>query len=36
MEQAEAWYNSPEYTALRPYRQRSGISRTYIIEGSQN
>jgi uncharacterized protein (DUF1330 family) len=36
MEQAEAWYNSPEYTALRPYRQRSGISRTYIIEGLQN
>jgi uncharacterized protein (DUF1330 family) len=33
MEQATAWYNSPEYTALRPYRQRSGVSRTYIIEG---
>jgi uncharacterized protein (DUF1330 family) len=33
MERAEAWYNSPEYTALRPYRQRSGGSRTYIIEG---
>jgi uncharacterized protein (DUF1330 family) len=36
MEQAEAWYNSSEYTALRPYRQQSGISRTYIIEGLQN
>lgn len=33
MERALAWYNSPEYTALRPYRQRSGKSRTYIIEG---
>jgi uncharacterized protein (DUF1330 family) len=33
IERAEAWYNSPEYTALRSYRQRSGVSRTYIIEG---
>jgi len=33
MERAEAWYNSPEYAALRPYRQWAGVSRTYIIEG---
>jgi len=33
LEQAQAWYNSPAYTQLRPYRQRSGISRTYIIDG---
>src|SRR4051794_39285606 len=33
MEQAQAWYNSPAYEQLRPFRQRSGVSRTYIING---
>jgi uncharacterized protein (DUF1330 family) len=33
MERAQAWYNSPAYEQLRPFRQRSGVSRTYIING---
>ena len=33
LEQAQAWYNSSAYRQLRPFRQRSGISRTYIIDG---
>jgi uncharacterized protein (DUF1330 family) len=33
MAQAQAWYNSEAYVRLRPIRQRSGISRTYIVEG---
>lgn len=33
IEQAQAWYDSEAYRDLRPFRQRSGISRTYIIEG---
>lgn len=33
VEAAQRWYDSPEYTALRPYRQRSGITRSYIVEG---
>ena len=33
MERAQAWYNSDAYRQLRPFRQRSGISRTYIIDG---
>lgn len=36
MEQARAWYDSDAYRNLRPVRQRSGISRTYIIEGLAN
>ena len=32
-EQAQAWYNSSAYEQLRPFRQRSGVSRTYIING---
>ena len=35
MERATAWYGSEAYRNLRPVRQRSGISRTYIIEGLQ-
>jgi uncharacterized protein (DUF1330 family) len=31
--QARAWYNSPEYTALRPIRQKSGHTNAYIMEG---
>ena len=34
MEKAQAWYNSAEYQQLKPIRQRSGNSRTYIVEGS--
>jgi uncharacterized protein (DUF1330 family) len=34
MDRARAWYDSDAYRALMPVRQRSGISRTYIIEGS--
>ncbi|CAD7564486.1 hypothetical protein CIP106467_4617 [Citrobacter europaeus] len=33
LSQAEAWYNSPEYQKLIPVRQRSGNTRTYIVEG---
>ena len=34
MEKAHAWYNSAEYQRLKPIRQRSGNSRTYIVEGT--
>lgn len=30
---ARAWYDSPAYRALRPLRQRSGVSNVYILEG---
>lgn len=33
LSQAKAWYNSPEYQKLIPVRQRSGNTRTYIVEG---
>lgn len=33
LKQAEDWYNSPEYTALRPIRQASGETNAYIMEG---
>ena len=33
MEKAQAWYNSAEYQKLKPIRQRSGNSRTFIVEG---
>lgn len=33
MENAQAWYNSPAYTQLRPTRQRSGRSNVYILQG---
>jgi uncharacterized protein (DUF1330 family) len=36
MEKAQAWYNSAEYQKLRPIRQKSGNSRTFIVEGYQN
>ncbi len=31
---AQAWYNSPEYTALRKIRQRSAKTDVYLIEGA--
>ena len=30
---AEKWYNSPEYSALRPIRQGATKSRSFIVEG---
>ena len=33
MEKAQAWYNSPAYTQLRPIRQKAGRSNIYIVEG---
>jgi uncharacterized protein (DUF1330 family) len=30
---AQKWYNSPEYSAIRPIRQRSAKSRGFIVEG---
>lgn len=36
LERAQAWYASEAYSAIKPIRQRSGISRTYIIEGLPN
>jgi uncharacterized protein (DUF1330 family) len=32
--QARAWYDSPEYSAIRPIRQQSGKTNAYIVEGS--
>ena len=34
MEKAQAWYNSAEYQRLKPIRQKSGNSRTFIVEGT--
>jgi uncharacterized protein (DUF1330 family) len=34
MEKAQAWYRSAEYQKLMPIRQRSGNSRTFIVEGT--
>ena len=36
MERAQAWYNSAAYQELRPIRQKSGNSRTFIVEGIAN
>jgi uncharacterized protein (DUF1330 family) len=33
VEQAQAWYNSPAYNAIKPLRQNSAISRLFIAEG---
>jgi uncharacterized protein (DUF1330 family) len=32
MEQAQAWYDSPAYRAIRPIRHKSATSRVYIVE----
>jgi len=32
-EQAQAWYDSPAYRAIRPIRQQSAKSRVFIVEG---
>jgi uncharacterized protein (DUF1330 family) len=34
MADAERWYASPEYSALRPIRQRSAKARGFIVEGT--
>lgn len=36
MERARAWYHSPEYSKIRPIRQRSGQTKAYIVEGLPN
>jgi uncharacterized protein (DUF1330 family) len=33
MTDAQKWYASPEYSALRPIRQRSAKARGFIVEG---
>ncbi|MCU0512284.1 MAG: DUF1330 domain-containing protein [Anaerolineae bacterium] len=33
MEQARAWYDSPEYTAARALRQRYAVSNVIFVEG---
>jgi len=30
---AHKWYDSPEYSAIRPIRQRAAKSRNFIVEG---
>jgi uncharacterized protein (DUF1330 family) len=34
LEKAQAWYNSPAYTAIRPIRQSSAKSRVFLVEGA--
>ncbi len=34
LEQAQAWYDSPAYRAIRPIRFKSAKSRVYIVEGA--
>jgi uncharacterized protein (DUF1330 family) len=34
MEQAQAWYDSLAYRAIRPIRHKSATSRVYIVEGT--
>jgi uncharacterized protein (DUF1330 family) len=34
MAQAQAWYDSPAYQAIRPIRLQSAKSRVYIVEGA--
>jgi uncharacterized protein (DUF1330 family) len=33
-DKAQAWYDSPAYRKLRPVRQKSAVSRVYIVEGT--
>lgn len=35
LQQAQAWYDSPAYAAIRPIRQRSTKSKVFIVEGFQ-
>jgi uncharacterized protein (DUF1330 family) len=34
MAQAQAWYDSPAYRAIRPIRLQSAKSRVYLVEGA--
>jgi uncharacterized protein (DUF1330 family) len=34
IENAQAWYNSPAYSAIRPIRQKASKSRLFLIEGA--
>jgi uncharacterized protein (DUF1330 family) len=36
MDKALAWYNSPAYAAIRPHRQKSGRTESFVIEGTGN
>jgi uncharacterized protein (DUF1330 family) len=33
VEAARKWYTSPEYSAIKPIRQRSASARAFIVEG---
>jgi uncharacterized protein (DUF1330 family) len=33
VEKARKWYDSPEYAAIRPFRQKATKSRLFIVEG---
>lgn len=33
VEKAQAWYNSPAYSALRPIRQQAAEAHNFIVEG---
>jgi len=33
VEKAHEWYDSPEYAAIRPFRQKATNSRLFIVEG---
>jgi uncharacterized protein (DUF1330 family) len=33
MEEAKAWYNSPEYQAILPYRLKAAEHRDFIVDG---
>jgi uncharacterized protein (DUF1330 family) len=33
MADAQTWYTSPEYSAIRPIRQRLAKARSFIVEG---
>lgn len=33
MADAQSWYASPEYSAIKPLRQKSARSRNFIVEG---
>jgi uncharacterized protein (DUF1330 family) len=36
MDKALAWYNSEAYSAIRPYRQKSGRTQAFVVEGLAN
>jgi uncharacterized protein (DUF1330 family) len=36
LQQAQAWYDSPAYRAIRPIRQQSATTKAFIVEGLAN